>query len=132
MTTLFAASANNFNIWTRVYTGTETYFDDRGLPRYTTFQYRVTAFNDFGQVTSSPSEEVTTFGGIPTAPPTIDARVVDHVTIEVAWQTPSEYTLFQKCKWARILVRVKNLEVQIVSGGSEVVERKKFLTNEKY
>ena len=57
----------------------------------TTYRYRVTVYNDFGQVTSSPSEEVTTFGGVPTKPPIIEATVIDHVSIEVKWQTPSKW-----------------------------------------
>ena len=85
-----SASANNFNTWTSVYTGRDTYFDDRGLTMYTTYQYRVTAYNDFGHVTSAPSQEVTTFGGVPTRPPVVEATVVDHVTIQVKWQTPSK------------------------------------------
>ena len=74
-----------------MYTGPETYYDDRGLTMYTTYRYRVTVYNDFGQVTSPPSEEVTTFGGVPTKPPVIEATVIDHVSIEVEWQTPSKY-----------------------------------------
>ena len=73
-----------------MYNGQETYFDDRGLTMFTTYRYRVTVFNDFGQVTSAPSEEVTTFGGVPKKPPTVEANVVDHVSIEVKWETPSK------------------------------------------
>lgn len=86
----FSASANNFNTWSSIYTGSDTYFDDRGLTIFTTYQYRVTVYNDFGQVTSAASEEVTTFGGVPTKAPTVEATVVDHVTIEVTWETPSK------------------------------------------
>ena len=70
---------------------------------YTTYRYRVTVYNDFGQVTSSPSEEVTTFGGVPTKPPIVEATVIDHVSIEVKWQTPSKWLVTARIpkEWGR-------------------------------
>lgn len=56
---------------------------------YTTYQYRVTVYNDYGHTTSLPSAEVTTFGGTPTRPPIVTANTVNHTSIEISWSTPS-------------------------------------------
>ena len=77
-------------MWTRIFTGTETYFDDKGLTNYTTYRYRVAVFNDYGQVTSLPSEEVTSYGGTPTEAPSVAASTVNHTSIRVEWTNPGK------------------------------------------
>ena len=56
---------------------------------FTTYKYRVTVFNDYGQLTSAASDDVTTFGGIPSKPAVVETTVVNHTSIEVQWKTPS-------------------------------------------
>ncbi|CAH1791583.1 unnamed protein product, partial [Owenia fusiformis] len=83
------SSATNFLSWESVYTGAETFYEDRGLSIFTTFNYRVTVYNDYGQVTSVPSIDVTTFGGVPTKSPIVSAYAISHVAISFNWTLPS-------------------------------------------
>ena len=87
----FAATAIGFGTWVTIYKGVATYYDDRMLTLFTTYQYRVTVYNDFGHMTSSPSEEVTTFGGVPTKPAQVSASTVNHTSVEVRWITPCKH-----------------------------------------
>ena len=89
-TFIFTATVNDFGIWESVYRGTDTYFDDRILTIFTTYRYRVTAYNDYGHVTSEQSEEVTTFGGTPTQAASVTASTVNHTSVRVQWSTPSK------------------------------------------
>ena len=73
--------------------GTGTYYEDRGLPLYATYQYRITVYNDIGYTNSEPSEEVTTFGGIPTEAATVEAYSINHTAIEVRWIEPCEWCI---------------------------------------
>ncbi|XP_060070524.1 usherin-like [Ylistrum balloti] len=77
------------NVWSSVFIGTVTYFEDRGLPLFTTFKYRVTVYNDVGQLTSDASREVTTYGGFPRKAANVTVVPLDHVTLRVDWVTPS-------------------------------------------
>ncbi|XP_041351149.1 usherin-like [Gigantopelta aegis] len=74
--------------WQSVYSGTAFFYEDRGLPMFTTYIYRVTVFNQIGQITSQPSKEVTTFGGLPRRPPNITVSTVSHLTLRVEWTLP--------------------------------------------
>ncbi|XP_053408878.1 usherin-like [Mercenaria mercenaria] len=80
-------------VWRRIFSGTGTFFEDRGLPMYSTYQYRVTVFNDIGQLTSDPSPEVTTFGGFPRRAAKVTAIPVSHRIVGVSWETPDEVNL---------------------------------------
>ncbi|XP_021347323.1 usherin-like [Mizuhopecten yessoensis] len=77
------------NVWSSVFIGTVTYYEDRGLPLFTTFKYRVTVYNDVGQLTSDASREVTTYGGFPRKEANVTVVPLDHVTLQVDWVTPS-------------------------------------------
>ena len=85
-------SATNFNIWQSVYLGTKTLYEDTGLPMFTTFVYRVTVYNDVGQLTSNNSREVTTYGGFPRKAPDVVVTPVDHTTLNVAWNIPGIFS----------------------------------------
>lgn len=80
-------------IWKSVYLGTSTYFEDRGLPVFTTFKYRVTVYNSVGQLTSDATGEVTTHGGFPRKAADISVETVDHLSIKVSWITPGKTSL---------------------------------------
>jgi len=77
-------------LWSSVYVGTDTFFKHRGLTIFTTYQYSITAKNDFGIMTSEPSKEVTTFGGTPTKAATVTVHSVNHTAIEIRWVTPGK------------------------------------------
>ena len=80
----------NSSLWERLNTGTETYYEDRGLPMHTTYRYRITVYNDVGQMTSDPSPEVTTFGGFPRRSAVVTATAISHLSIGVSWVTPGK------------------------------------------
>ncbi|KAH3846702.1 hypothetical protein DPMN_089004 [Dreissena polymorpha] len=75
-------------VWQRIYSGTEYFFQDRGLPMFTTYRYRITVMNDVGQLTSDPTPEVMTFGGFPRRSAKVNATAVSHRVVAVAWETP--------------------------------------------
>ncbi|XP_048258912.1 usherin-like [Haliotis rufescens] len=83
------STINDVGVWQSLYTGTGLFYEDRGLPMFTTYVYRVTVFNDIGQKTSNGSTEVTTFGGFPRRAANVTLRVVDHLSILVQWTVPS-------------------------------------------
>ena len=88
---MISANVDESNeVWESKYTGTGTFFQDRGLPMFTTFHYRVTTFNDVGQATSDPTPEVVTFGGFPRRSATVTAVPVSHTKVGVSWETPSK------------------------------------------
>ncbi|XP_078675414.1 usherin-like isoform X2 [Branchiostoma floridae x Branchiostoma belcheri] len=71
-----------------VYSGTALSYDDRGLSRYTTFEYQVTVYNDIGPFTSNATE-ATTLPGVPTTPANLTATTLNHTAIRVQWTPPS-------------------------------------------
>ena len=73
-----------------IYSGNDVTYQDLGLTVYTTYQYRVTVYNSVGQLTSQPSNEVTTLAGLPTTPGTLTATALDHTTVYLEWTTPSK------------------------------------------
>ena len=83
----------NSSLWERLNTGTETYYEDRGLPMHTTYRYRITVYNDVGQMTSDPSPEMTTFGGFPRRSAVVTATAISHLSIGVSWVKPGKYHL---------------------------------------
>lgn len=85
---MFSVDATALNVWSSVFMGTITYLEDRGLPLFTTFKYRVTVYNDVGQLTSEASREVTTHGGFPRKAANVTVTPVDHLTLKVTWVTP--------------------------------------------
>ena len=87
---MFAADASGFGVWSRLYSGTDTFYEDRGLFLYTTYAYRLSVFNSFGQTTSNMSEEVTTYGAAPKMAANVTAVNVNHTAIEVNWTTPGK------------------------------------------
>ena len=87
---LFPASALGAGEYQSVYMGTLLFYEDRDLSMFTTYVYRVTAFNDIGQTTSPDSEEVTTFGGFPRRVPRVSATALSHLEILVNWTMPGE------------------------------------------
>ena len=60
---------------------------------HTTYRYRITVYNDVGQMTSDPSPEVTTFGGFPRRSAVVTVTAISHLSIGVSWVTPGKYRL---------------------------------------
>lgn len=91
---ILTGNAVGFNIWHSVYSGTVTFLEDKGLPMFTTYVYRIAAYNDVGQLTSNVSSEVTTFGGFPRKAANVSVTPIDHLSIFVEWVVPSKFKMF--------------------------------------
>ncbi|KAK3093068.1 hypothetical protein FSP39_010666 [Pinctada imbricata] len=98
----------DLNLWRSLYTGTGTYYEDRGLPIFTRFIYRITVYNDVGQLTSEPCNEVTTYGGFPRRAAEVTVIALSHISLKVSWITPNVTVLqgsvsqFTLLAWSRI------------------------------
>lgn len=77
--------------WLSIYSGTSHYFEDRGLSLFTTYLYKITVYNSVGQLTSSDAVEATTYGGFPRQAAVINVVPIDHVILQVSWETPGMY-----------------------------------------
>ena len=55
---------------------------------YSTYKYKVTVYNDVGQLTSDLTPDVTTFGGFPRRAADVTATAISHLAIGVSWITP--------------------------------------------
>jgi len=65
-----------------------TFYDDGGLSVFTTYQYRLTVYNDFYFAVSPASSPAVTFGGVPTRSANVTAHAVNHTSIDVHWTLP--------------------------------------------
>ena len=92
---MVTGDADGFGSWLRVYAGpwNVTYFDDRHLPIFTTYQYRLTVHNDFHFTFSPTSAPVATFGGAPSLAPNVTADALNHTSIHVNWTLPREFSI---------------------------------------
>uniref|UniRef100_A0A667ZN39 Usherin n=1 Tax=Myripristis murdjan TaxID=586833 RepID=A0A667ZN39_9TELE len=74
--------------WLHVYSGTKLFYQDKGLSRFTWYQYQLLVHNDVG---SSSGDIVTavTMAGVPLHPPSLSALPVNHTAVQVNWTQPS-------------------------------------------
>jgi len=87
---MFSGAATGFGKWISLYMGSNVFsYEDRGLSMYTTYQYRITVYNDYALTISPMSSPVTTFGGVPTQAANIMAAAVNHTAIFINWTLPS-------------------------------------------
>ncbi|XP_056624652.1 usherin [Triplophysa dalaica] len=78
----------DLNLWYNVYAGTKLFHEDKGLSRYTWYEYKLLVHNDVGH----SSEEVTTgvtLAGQPLTPTNASIQVLNHTAILVNWSTPT-------------------------------------------
>ncbi|XP_067901794.1 usherin [Heterodontus francisci] len=78
----------DLNLWLNIYSGTEMYYEDKGLNRYTTYKYKLIVYNDVGY---TAGEEVTavTLAGVPNRGSNLTAQSINHTAIEVEWTRPT-------------------------------------------
>uniref|UniRef100_A0ABM5FDT3 Usherin-like n=1 Tax=Pogona vitticeps TaxID=103695 RepID=A0ABM5FDT3_9SAUR len=78
----------DLNLWHNIYSGTQWFYEDKGLSRYTTYEYKLIVHNEVGY---TPSEKVvvTTLAGLPSKGSNVTARPLNHTAIEVEWSTPT-------------------------------------------
>lgn len=88
-------AASGFGEWVSLYMGPDRFqYEDRGLTMYTSYQYRITVYNDFAFTISRASLEVFTFGGVPTEAPNLTASVINHTAIYLNWTVPSQLSSY--------------------------------------
>nr|XP_057944950.1 usherin isoform X3 [Doryrhamphus excisus] len=90
-----APSANpseDLHRWLHVYSGTKLFYQDKGLSRFTRYQYQLVVHNDVG---FSSGEIITavTMAGIPLRPPSLFAHAVNHTAVRANWTAPSLHDL---------------------------------------
>nr|XP_014268858.2 usherin [Maylandia zebra] len=74
--------------WLHVYSGTKLFYQDKGLSRFTRFQYQLEVHNDVGN-TSGEIVTAVTMAGVPLHPPSLSASTINHTAIQVNWTQPS-------------------------------------------
>ncbi|KAJ7988957.1 hypothetical protein DPEC_G00314570 [Dallia pectoralis] len=74
--------------WFNVYAGDELFHQDKGLSRFTWYQYQLRVSNDVGYSTGELTTGVTQ-AGQPLSPPTLTARTINHTSIQINWTQPS-------------------------------------------
>uniref|UniRef100_A0A3Q4AAY9 Uncharacterized protein n=1 Tax=Mola mola TaxID=94237 RepID=A0A3Q4AAY9_MOLML len=89
--TVTAASpppSEDLHRWLHVYSGTKLFYQDKGLSRFTCFQYQLVVHNDVG---FSSGEIVTavTMAGVPHHPPSVSAHAISNAAVQVNWTKPS-------------------------------------------
>ncbi|XP_058895005.1 usherin [Kogia breviceps] len=92
----------DLNLWHNIYSGTQWFYEDKGLSRFTTYAYKVFVHNSVG-FTASQEATVTTLAGLPERGANLTAIVLNHTAIDVRWAKPTfqdlqgdveHYTLF--------------------------------------
>ncbi|NXL36266.1 USH2A protein, partial [Glaucidium brasilianum] len=78
----------DLNLWHNIYSGTQWFYEDKGLSRYTTYEYKLIVHNEVGY-TSSEGVIATTLAGLPKKGSILIARAVNHTAVEVEWSKPT-------------------------------------------
>ncbi|XP_068597953.1 usherin [Brachionichthys hirsutus] len=88
VTAMSPPPSEDLHRWLHVYSGTKLFYQDKGLSRFTTYQYQLLVENDVGY---SPGAIVTarTTAGVPHHPPSLSAHAINHTAVQVNWTEPS-------------------------------------------
>uniref|UniRef100_A0A8C9BFN6 Usherin n=1 Tax=Phocoena sinus TaxID=42100 RepID=A0A8C9BFN6_PHOSS len=78
----------DLNLWHNIYSGTQWFYEDKGLSRFTTYAYKVFVHNSVG-FTPSQEATVTTLAGLPERGANLTAIVLNHTAIDVRWTKPT-------------------------------------------
>ncbi|KAM8945416.1 usherin [Pelodytes ibericus] len=78
----------DLNLWQNIYSGTQWFYEDKGLSRYTTYKYRLIVHNVVGH-TPSTDVTMTTMAGPPIRGCSVTALATNHTAIEVKWSKPT-------------------------------------------
>ncbi|KAM5165253.1 usherin [Mantella aurantiaca] len=78
----------DLNLWQNIYSGTRWFYEDKGLSRYTSYEYRLIVHNAVGYAISSDVIG-TTFPGPPVRGNHFTAQAVNHTAIEASWTKPT-------------------------------------------
>nr|XP_019599683.1 PREDICTED: usherin isoform X2 [Rhinolophus sinicus] len=78
----------DLNLWHNIYSGTQWFYEDKGLSRFTSYEYKVFVHNSVG-FTPSQGVTVTTLAGHPERGANLTAVVLNHTAIDVRWDKPT-------------------------------------------
>ncbi|XP_042331708.1 LOW QUALITY PROTEIN: usherin [Sceloporus undulatus] len=78
----------DLNRWHNIYSGTQWFYEDKGLSRYTTYEYKLIVHNDVGY-TSGEEVVATTLAGFPKKASNVTGWPLNHTAIEVKWTIPT-------------------------------------------
>ncbi|KAG5265428.1 hypothetical protein AALO_G00242380, partial [Alosa alosa] len=78
----------DLNLWYNVYAGAKLFHQDKGLSRFTQYQYKLLVHNDVGY-SSGEIATASTLAGVPRRPSSISSLTVSHTSILVNWTTPT-------------------------------------------
>ncbi|KAM5300669.1 usherin [Glossophaga mutica] len=78
----------DLNLWHNIYSGTQWFYEDKGLSRFTTYAYQVCVHNSVG-FTPSPEVTVTTLAGVPQRGANVSVVVLNHTAVDVRWDKPT-------------------------------------------
>ncbi|XP_066526697.1 usherin [Hoplias malabaricus] len=85
---LASSPPEDFNRWRHVYAGDKLFHEDKGLSRYTWYEYKLLVHNDVGYSSGGVISGVT-LAGHPLSPPDVSGLVLNHTAIMVNWTTPT-------------------------------------------
>ncbi|KAM3624776.1 uncharacterized protein V6R79_001428 [Siganus canaliculatus] len=88
VTTVSPPPSEDLHRWLHVYSGTKLFYQDKGLSRFTRYQYQLEVHNDVGY-TSGETVTAVTMAGVPRQPPTLSASAINHTAVQVNWTQPS-------------------------------------------
>ncbi|AWP01780.1 putative usherin-like [Scophthalmus maximus] len=74
--------------WLHVYSGTKLFYQDKGLSRFTRYEYQLVVHNDVGS-SSGETVAAVTMAGVPLHPPSLSAHAINHTAVQVNWTPPS-------------------------------------------
>ncbi|KAK7153113.1 hypothetical protein R3I93_011118 [Phoxinus phoxinus] len=78
----------DLNLWYNVYAGTKLFHEDKGLSRYTWYEYKLLVHNDVGYASGEVATGVT-LAGQPLTTTNVSIQVLNHTAILVNWSTPT-------------------------------------------
>ncbi|XP_044147224.1 usherin [Bufo gargarizans] len=82
----------DLNLWQNIYSGTQWFCEDKGLSRYTFYEYKLIVYNSVGY-TSSPEVDAATLPGPPLRGSDLTVKAANHSAIEAFWTKPSIHDL---------------------------------------
>uniref|UniRef100_UPI0037E7E888 usherin n=1 Tax=Semicossyphus pulcher TaxID=241346 RepID=UPI0037E7E888 len=88
VTAMSPPPSEDLHRWLHVYSGTKLFYQDKGLSRFTRYQYQLEVYNDVG-LSSGEIVTAVTMAGVPHRPPSLSARAINHTAVEVDWTQPS-------------------------------------------
>nr|XP_061796460.1 usherin-like [Nerophis lumbriciformis] len=92
VTAQFRNPSEDLHRWLHVYSGTKLFYQDKGLSRFTHYQYQLVVRNDMG-FTSGEIVSAVTMAGIPLHSPSLFAYSLNHTAVYANWTPPSLHNL---------------------------------------